>query len=127
MQLNKILHIEDDPDIQELTLFILENLGGFVCQQRSSGDEAIEKALQFIPDLMILDVMMPGMNGPETLAKLRKIQEYKLVPTIFMTAKAQASEVKSLMELGSLDVYTKPFDPMTLVARINESWNSLVS
>lgn len=125
MQLEKILHVEDDLDIQEITLFVLETLGGFTCEQRSSGNDAIEKAMDFVPDLIILDVMMPGMNGPDTLAELRKLPEFELIPVIFITAKAHTNEIQLLRDLGALDVFTKPFDPMTLVERINESWNSI--
>ncbi|GHE00074.1 chemotaxis protein CheY [Defluviimonas sp. 20V17] len=120
--LPKILHVEDDPDIREIALMALEVVGGLDVVQCASGAEALERAPGIAPDLLLLDVMMPGMSGDETLTALRKVPQFSETPAIFMTAKAQHSEVDRLKELGALDVITKPFDPMTLADQIISIW-----
>ena len=123
-ELPKILHVEDDLDIQAIALLSLETLGGFMIVQASSGQEALEKAPAFSPDLLLLDVMMPTMDGPELLQELRKLPQFTQTPVIFMTAKAQPEEVQQFVELGAIDVITKPFDPMTLADQIRAIWQN---
>lgn len=77
-----------------------------------------------MPQLIILDVMMPGMEGPETLREIRKLPEYASTPAVFMTAKVQADEIQSYLDGGAAGVIPKPFDPMTLSDRILEIWQS---
>ena len=113
-ELKRILYVEDQADIQLITKMALENIGGFDIRICSSGEEAITAVESFCADLFLLDVMMPGMDGPETLAELWKNPDLKNTPVVFMTAKVQPDEVKYLMSLGSLDVISKPFNPMTL-------------
>jgi two-component system OmpR family response regulator len=123
-ELPKILHVEDDLDIQAIALLSLETLGGFTIVQASSGQEALEKAPAFSPDLLLLDVMMPTMDGPELLQELRKLPQFSQTPVIFMTAKAQPEEVQQFVELGAIDVITKPFDPLTLADQIRAIWQN---
>jgi len=123
-ELKKILHVEDEPDIREIALLALETVGGFSVESCGSGDEALEKAPGFMPDLFLMDIMMPGMDGPATLVELRKMPEFADTPVIFMTAKAQAQEVVRFKELGAIDVITKPFDPMTLSDQIKKIWDN---
>lgn len=123
-KLDKILHVEDDTVIQMISLVCLEKLGGFTVAQACTGKEALETAKGFMPDLLLLDVMMPEMNGPELLLELRKLKETAQTPVIFMTAKAQAHEVQQLRDLGALDVITKPFDPITLADNIRAIWST---
>ena len=120
--LNKILYVEDEPDIQQVVKMTLESLGGFTIKICRSGGEAIEKAPGFLPELILLDVMMPGMDGPTTLQELRKLPETAQTAVIFMTAKAQAHEIKQLKALGAIDIITKPFDPVTLCDVIKKIW-----
>ena len=122
--LNKILHVEDEPDIQEVARMALEAIGGFTVETCSSGQEAIDKAPVFSPDLILLDVMMPGMDGPKTLQELRKIPEFVDPPVIFMTAKVQGGEIDEFKRLGAIDVIAKPFDPVALSDQIREIWNN---
>ena len=122
-ELKKILHVEDEPDIREIALLALETVGGFSVESCGSGDEALEKAPGFMPDLFLMDIMMPGMDGPATLVELRKMPEFADTPVIFMTAKAQAQEVVRFKELGAIDVITKPFDPITLSDQIRKIWD----
>ncbi len=121
-ELKKILYVEDEPDIQMIARVALENVGGFELLVCSSGAEAVEKAASFNPDLLLLDVMMPGMDGPTTLQELRKIPQVAHTPVMFMTAKIQAQEVEFLKSLNVADVIAKPFDPMGLANNIRESW-----
>ena len=122
-QLRKIVHVEDDPDIQEVSKMALELVGGYTLFQFFSGQEAIEKSSEIEPDLFLLDVMMPGLSGEETLAGLRQIETTKCIPAIFMTAKTRASDQAALRALGALDVIAKPFDPLELPSQIQALWD----
>ena len=121
-ELKKILYVEDEPDIQMIARVALENVGGFELLVCSSGAEAIEKAAEFNPDLFLLDVMMPGMDGPTTLGELRKISGLADTPVVFLTAKIQPKEVEHLNTLNVADVIAKPFDPMGLANHLRELW-----
>jgi two-component system, OmpR family, response regulator len=120
--LQRILYVEDDPDIQQIAVMVLESLAGFIVAACSSGNEAIEKAVAFNPDLMLLDVMMPGIDGPETLRELRKFPELVNRPAVFMTAKVQPQEVQEYLAMGAVAVIPKPFDPMTLADELRSIW-----
>ncbi len=117
---NNILYVEDEPDIQMIAKISLENIGGFTTKICSSGPEALEALAEFKPDCILLDVMMPGMDGPTVLKMLRQIPEHATTPVIFMTAKVQASEIAQYKALGALDVIPKPFDPVALPAAIRQ-------
>lgn len=121
-QLNRIMMVEDEADIQAVAGLALEAVGGFTVQICSSGREAVQGVAAFNPDLILLDVMMPGMDGPTTLKALREIPAVAATPVIFMTAKVQPHEVARYREIGALDVIAKPFDPMTLSATITNIW-----
>lgn len=120
--LKRLLFVEDEPDIQVVARLALEAVGGFQVAICSSGKEALAKAPDFGPDLILLDVMMPGMDGPSTLKGLRELPATATTPVIFMTAKVQPYEVAEYKRLGALDVIAKPFDPMQLSATINAIW-----
>ncbi|MBD1836949.1 response regulator [Coleofasciculus sp. FACHB-64] len=120
--LTRILLVEDDPDIQTVACLGLKVVGGFTVEVCSSGSEAIQKAPIFAPDLILLDVMMPGMDGMTTLKALRELPQTLSTPVIFLTAKVQTHEVAYYKQLGVLDVIAKPFDPMTLSATLNRMW-----
>jgi CheY-like chemotaxis protein len=120
--LSRILYVEDDHDVRKLASFALKAVGGFMVEACASGEEALEKAAGFGPQLLLLDVMMPGMDGPTTLQRLRDLPETAAVPAVFMTAKVQPHEVQRYRDLGSLDVISKPFDPMTLSTQVRQIW-----
>lgn len=122
-QLHKILMVEDDPDIQAVASLALEAVGGFEVAVCSGGREALARVDDFAPDLVVLDVMMPGMDGPTVLGSLRARPATAHLPVVFMTAKAQAHEIASYKSLGALDVVTKPFSPMTLSDTLLSIWN----
>jgi two-component system, OmpR family, response regulator len=121
-ELKRILYVEDEPDIQTVAKLALEMVGGFTLETCSSGQEALDKAAAFAPQLLLLDVMMPGMDGPATLAGLRALSATADVPAIFMTAKVQPGEVEQYRQLGAIDVIPKPFDPMTLSETLRNIW-----
>ena len=121
-ELTRILHVDDEPDIQAVTALALEVLGGFTVESCGSGAEALERAESFRPDLIILDVMMPGMDGPATLQELRQRPSLAEVPVIFMTAKVQTQEVEHYLGLGASGVITKPFDPESLSGEVAAIW-----
>ncbi|MBL4645190.1 MAG: response regulator [Rhizobiales bacterium] len=126
-ELKKITYVEDEPDIRAVAELALTLVGNFTVDVCVSGMEAIEKAPEFGPDLILLDVMMPGMDGVETFHKLREKPELADTPIIFMTAKVQKHEIESYRELGAIDVIAKPFDPMTLGQEINTIWTAYMA
>jgi CheY-like chemotaxis protein len=123
--LQRILFVEDDPDIQTIARMSLEAVGGFRVLACASGSEALERVGPFSPDLILLDVMMPGMDGLATLEALRRLPVAAQVPVVFMTAKVQAQEVARYREIGAVDVIAKPFDPMALPAVVRTIWEGL--
>lgn len=123
-QLERILCIEDDPDIRTIACFSLEKIGGFTVTTAESGEATMTKIPRFNPQLILLDVMMPGMDGPETLKALRGLSGFADTPVVFMAAKVQPSEVEQFKAMGAMDVVAKPFDPVTLPERIRDLWSS---
>ncbi len=115
--------VEDDIDIQVVASLALEAVGGFEVVVCSGGLEALERIEPFAPDLVVLDVMMPGMDGPTVLQHLRERPATAHLPVVFMTAKAQSHEIAGYKALGALDVVTKPFDPMMLSQTLLDIWN----
>ena len=121
--LQRILYAEDEPDIQEIAVLTLESIGGYSLKVCNTGQEALDAALSFQPDLLLLDVMMPEMDGPTALAEIRKLPGMASIPTVFMTAKIQPQEIKEYKVMGALEIIAKPFDPMTLSDTIQNIWN----
>ena len=118
--LERVLYVEDNPDLRAVGTFALEDIGGLTVRTCASGDEAVEAAVVFEPQLILLDVVMPGMDGPATLLALRATESAAETPVVFLTAKAQPDEIARYRELGAAGVIPKPFDPMTLAALIRE-------
>lgn len=118
----RIMHVEDDTSIQDVVRVALEIVGGFQVNTCSCGQDALDQFQQFQPQLVLLDVMMPGMDGPTTLKHLQQNFDLSRVPVVFMTAKVQANEIESYKALGAQDVVVKPFDPMTLSGQIRQIW-----
>ncbi len=114
LDIKQVLLVDDDQNIRTLAQMGLEGLTDWKVELAASGAEAIRKASELKPDLIILDVMMPGMDGPTTLGELRKVDSLTGIPVIFMTAKAQTHELELYQRMGAKGIITKPFDPMTL-------------
>ena len=114
----KILHVEDDQDIREITQLSLALSPDIELIQCVTSEEALDATANLVPDLFLLDVMMPGMSGPELLAELRSRPHLRQVPAVFMTARVQRNEIQAFLEQGAMDVIAKPFDPVTLAERV---------
>ena len=102
--------------------YTFKGAGKYTLKCCSSGKEALQNLDSFSPDLVLLDIMMPEMDGMETLKKIREIPKFKDLPVIFMTAKVQKKEVEHYRTLGILDVIPKPFDPITLPQKVETLW-----
>lgn len=123
MKLERILYVEDEPDIQTVAKMALEMIGGFEVMLCDNGVQALAAVADFAPDLILLDVMMPGMDGPTTLLKLRANPATAAIPVIFLTARIQPPDAAHYQSMGALDVIAKPFDPMTLARQIRQIWS----
>ena len=114
----RILHVDDEADIREVVQISLGFDPGFVTRSCGSGQEALAVALDWRPDIILLDVMMPVMDGPATMSRLRENAQTATIPVVFMTARAQTRELDRFRALGAVGVIPKPFDPMTLAASV---------
>ena len=114
----KVLIVDDEPDIRRIAKLGLSRVGKMEVVEATNGMEALVRAKEDHPDAVLLDVMMPGLDGPSTLARLREDPATAAIPVVFLTAKAIATEVDRLKALGAAGVLTKPFDPMTLAREL---------
>lgn len=114
----RVLHVEDEPDIREVVRMSLALDPDLTVKSCCGGPEALSEAAEWNPDLILMDVVMPVMDGPELLAHLRRSRRTAAIPVIFMTARAQASEVEQFIALGAAGVIAKPFNPLTLAASV---------
>ena len=121
-KLQRIVHVEDDESIRAIAKIALERIGSFTLLSCASGSEALEKTKQFAPDMILLDVMMPGLDGPTTLKKLRELMDLTEVAIVFMTAKVQSTEIEYYKSIGACNVVLKPFDVMTLSEQLGQYW-----
>ena len=122
--LQRILVIDDEPVITEVLKITLEHVGGYTVDVCNSGSDALNHIPDFNPDLVLLDVMMPCMDGPTTFAKIRELSQSKTLPIIFCTAKVQPSEVDEFIALGAIGVISKPFDPMNVSNELGRLWEN---
>lgn len=121
--IKKILLVEDDNHIRLIIKTSLVKLAQWQVIEACNGAEALRMADQERPDLILLDIMMPGMDGTTTFKELQKNETLNYVPVIFMTAKVQRQEIESYIKLGARGVITKPVDPMTLPEQIIDTLN----
>lgn len=122
--LSKILYLEDDLHISEIALISLRDISSFDVLHCSSGQDAVDRYDSFAPDLLLFDVMLPDMDGPQTLEAIRSRNDGQSCPVVFMTAKAQTHEQQQYMDLGALSVIVKPFDAMMLGDQLNSIWSA---
>ncbi len=120
----KILIIEDEDDIRRIAAVSLSKVGGMTVLEAASGPEGLTKAKSEIPDVILLDVMMPLIDGPATLQSLKNDPTTANIPVIFLTAKAMEEEVNRLKELGAAGVLVKPFDPIMLPKQVTTLLNA---
>jgi len=117
----RVLIIDDEEDIREVAALSLETVAGWDVVLAGSGPAGIAKAQDYRPDAILLDVMMPGMDGPTTFRELQTLPETRNIPVILLTAKVQAADQKRFSDLGVARVMFKPFDPITLAQEIAEA------
>ena len=110
----KVLVIDDEDDIRRIARLSLAAVGGMEVCEASGGASAVRKAREQQPDVVLLDMMMPGMDGLATFRALREDPETAEIPVVFLTAKVMSADVNRLKDLGARGVLVKPFDPMTL-------------
>ena len=120
--LRKVLVVDDDEDIGVVAKLALSLDGTVSVEVCANGEDALVQVERFQPDVVLLDVMMPGLDGPATLARLRGNVSSSQTPVVFLTAKAQASEMERLLALGAIAVISKPFAPMDLLSRLRTIW-----
>nr|WP_321456577.1 response regulator [uncultured Cohaesibacter sp.] len=120
--LERITYAEDEPDIRAITELALASIGGYTLDLCENGKQVLESVETFKPNLILLDVMMPVMDGVETLQHLKANPATATIPVIVMTAKAQKHEIESYKQKGAVDVVTKPFDPISLSFKIHSIW-----
>ena len=116
----RILYVDDEPDIREVASMSLELDPDFEIRTAASGAEALTSAANWNPNLILLDVMMPMMDGPTTFTHLRENPETADIPVVFITARTQAQEVEGFKALGARGVIAKPFDPMSLASTVRQ-------
>jgi two-component system OmpR family response regulator len=123
--LNRICYVEDDEDIQRIVRMSLERVGKMTVQVVGDPTQAIEAMKAFKPDLVMLDWMMPGMDGPTLFRKMRETPEVKHLPVVFITAKASSSEMDELRAMGAAGAISKPFSPKDLPDQLRSIWSKL--
>lgn len=121
----RILIIDDEDDIREIAAMSLESVAGWEVMVANSGAQGLIRASSYRPDAILLDVMMPGMDGPTTFRELNKNPTTADIPVLFLTAKVQATDRRRFADIGVKAVLVKPFDPLTLSTQIAEAlrWN----
>jgi two-component system OmpR family response regulator len=124
MTLKKLMAVEDDADIRRILDLALGTFGGFELTLCESGEAALTALQQERPDLILLDVMMPGLDGPGTLRAIRAQPALATIPVVFLTAKLQPGEIASWTALGALAVIGKPFDPLTLPDELRQLYTN---
>jgi len=119
MSLERVLHVEDDESIRMVAEIALTDVAGFTLLSCESGKAALAQVEAFSPQLILLDVMMPEMDGLQTLAALRQLPGMVKVPVVFMTAKIQQAEKQRYIDAGAIGIIEKPFEPMELGEMLN--------
>lgn len=122
IELQRVMHVDDDASIRTIAKVALEKLGGFEVASHASGFEALEQIAEFHPQVLLLDVMMPQIDGPETLKRMEEKADLDSVMVIFMTAKVQPEEVRYYKSIGAFEVIEKPFQPTELSVLLNKYW-----
>ncbi len=115
---HRILIIDDEDDIREVAALSLETVAGWDVEMASSGAQGLARAAEYHPDAILLDVMMPGMDGPSTFRELRRNPATAKIPVLLLTAKVQSNDQRRFADLGVEAVLFKPFDPLTLSTQI---------
>lgn len=123
-ELKKILYAEDEPDVQTIVELTIQTMSDYEIKICNNGKLLLDCVEEYNPDLILLDVMMPEMDGPTTFKNLLANEKTKDISVIFVTAKAQVQEVEKYKEIGALGVITKPFKMMNFCDEIKEIWDN---
>lgn len=123
--LSRICYVEDDEDIQRIVRMSLERIGKLTVEVVGDPNLAIERMIAFKPDLVMLDWMMPGLDGPALFRRMRDVPATSALPVVFITAKASDRELAELMALGAAGAISKPFAPKDLPDQLRAIWNAL--
>ena len=118
MLIKRLLVVDDDPNIRKLAAMSLKKVGGFDVVTAESGQEALDIAATYQPDVIVLDVMMPGLDGKQTLMRLKSMPGLRAVPVVLLTAKLAGNEIDELLSMGAKGAIIKPFDPLQLPEEI---------
>jgi two-component system OmpR family response regulator len=124
MYFRSVLYVDDDEDICRVVEATLRLVAGLIIRTACTGERAIDVAYDFRPELILMDVMMPGLDGPSTLERMRRSALLANIPVIFMTAKVLPAEIAQLLELGAIGVIVKPFDPLKLYEDLCALWTN---
>ena len=125
MKLQRIMLADDEPDILEISRIALESIGGYEVAVYTSGRALLEELTEFDPDLIVVDVLMPDLTGPQVFEEIRRVSDYADTPVVYLTGVMQREGEEDLRETGVVDVILKPFDPMTLADRIEGIWKEI--
>jgi CheY-like chemotaxis protein len=125
MKLQRIMLADDEPDILEISKIALESIGGYEVAVYTSGRALLEELTEFGPDLIVVDVLMPDLTGPQVLEQIRRVSEHANTPVVYLTGVMQREGDEDLRATGVVDVILKPFDPMTLADRIDGIWKEI--
>ncbi|MGE5201514.1 MAG: response regulator [Acidobacteriota bacterium] len=123
--LSRVYYVEDDEDVQRIVRLSLEKIGKLTVEVVSDPMKAIDGMIAFKPDLAMLDWMMPGMDGPALLRKMREVPQTQAIPVVFITAKASQRELEELKKLGAVGTISKPFNPKDLPEQLRTIWRAL--
>ncbi len=123
--LNRVCYVEDDEDIQRIVRMSLERVGKMTVEVVGDPMQAIERIKAFKPEIVMLDWMMPGMDGPTLFRKMREVPETRDVPVVFITARASQRELDELRAMGAAGVLSKPFSPKDLPEQLRAIWRAL--
>lgn len=124
--LKHIYCIDDEANILEITALCLQDVGGYRVDTFTRAQDALDAAPTNKPDLILVDVTMPVMDGPATLHKFKENPELATIPFIFVTARVQASEVEKYRQSGAIGIISKPYDPMTLSTQVAAIWDEYI-
>ena len=124
--LNTLLYIDDDASLRALVEIALTTLGSYSVRSCASGADALSILQHFVPDMILLDMTMPDMDGLETLNRIRTLETGKNIPIVFMTGESNPELLDTLRQAGVLDIISKPFNPMQLATQVQALWNQYV-
>ena len=123
--LTRVMCVDDDPGMLQIAKICLQDMAGYSVELCSSGQEAVEKSARFLPQLALVDMMMPDMDGVETVNRLRSVENLAQLPVILVTAVMGPAEANNCHEANAIAVISKPFDPMSLADRVRSEWLAL--